>query len=71
MHGQHDIHEERDVPWQAGGDAMGAKLRQAIYYRRPDTPEGHFIKEYPSGLLQLVRFIGVEEQIVKYSLMSP
>ena len=39
-----------------------------IYYRLPDTPEGHHIKEYASGLRQLVRFVGVEEQVVKYSL---
>jgi len=40
-----------------------------IYYRLPDTPEGHHIKEYASGLRQLVRFVGVEEQVVKYSLI--
>ncbi|WP_354685242.1 hypothetical protein [Cupriavidus necator] len=39
-----------------------------IYYRLPDTPEGHHIKEYASGLRQLVRFVGVEEQVVKISL---
>ncbi|WP_066742667.1 hypothetical protein [Cupriavidus sp. D384] len=39
-----------------------------IYYRLPDTPDGHHIKEYASGLRQLVRFVGVEEQVVKYSL---
>ncbi|EKZ99059.1 hypothetical protein SGO26_28410 [Cupriavidus metallidurans] len=39
-----------------------------FYYRLPDTPEGHHIKEYASGLRQLVRFVGVEEQVVKYSL---
>ncbi|RZT29336.1 hypothetical protein [Cupriavidus agavae] len=37
-----------------------------IYYRLPDTPEGLHIKEYASGLRQLVRFVGVEEQVVKY-----
>ncbi|EHP37992.1 hypothetical protein OR16_39679 [Cupriavidus basilensis OR16] len=39
-----------------------------VYYRLPDTPDGHHIKEYASGLRQLVRFVGVEEQVVKYSL---
>jgi hypothetical protein len=53
--------------------AAGARqpVRQApgpVYYRLPDTPEGHHIKEYASGLRQLVRFVGVEEQVVKYCL---
>lgn len=51
--------------------AIAARTRAGsapIYYRLPDTPEGHHIKEYASGLRQLVRFVGVEEQVVKYSL---
>ena len=39
-----------------------------VYYRLPDTPDGHHIKEYPSGLRILVRFVGVEEQVVKYTI---
>ncbi|CAG2154369.1 hypothetical protein [Cupriavidus plantarum] len=56
----------------ASSDRPGPIQRRAtsapIYYRLPDTPEGHHIKEYASGLRQLVRFVGVEEQVVKYSL---
>lgn len=59
----------------AAGDASAsisaARARAGaapIYYRLPDTPDGHHIKEYASGLRQLVRFVGVEEQVVKYSL---
>ncbi|WP_454727275.1 MULTISPECIES: hypothetical protein [Cupriavidus] len=72
MHGQKDNAEDRDVPWEADGDGPAAAPAQAVsmpvYYRLPDTPEGHHIKEYASGLRQLVRFVGVEEQVVKYSL---
>lgn len=52
----------------------GAARRQArqaagaTYYRLPDTPEGCHIKEYASGLRQLVRFVGVEEQVIKFSI---
>lgn len=56
---------------QIGDDQRSARARAGtapIYYRLPDTPEGHHIKEYASGLRQLVRFVGVEEQVVKYSL---
>ncbi|MBO4122480.1 hypothetical protein J5T34_17270 [Cupriavidus gilardii] len=74
MPGPHDLAEERDIPWEGDGPsaaegrtAAGAQS-SAIYYRLPDTPVGHHIKEYPSGLRQLVRFVGVEEQVVKVSL---
>jgi hypothetical protein len=74
MTGRPDLAEERDVAWEADADdsrigiipALPAKA--PVYYRLPDTPEGHHIKEYASGLRQLVRFVGVEEQVVKYSL---
>lgn len=56
----------------SASDRPGPIQRRAssapIYYRLPDTPEGHHIKEYANGLRQLVRFVGVEEQVVKYSL---
>ncbi|WP_420998149.1 hypothetical protein ACKI2N_033690 [Cupriavidus sp. 30B13] len=72
MQGQADFAEDRDVPWEADGDGPAAPPAQAapmpVYYRLPDTPEGHHIKEYANGLRQLVRFVGVEEQVVKYSL---
>lgn len=72
MTGAFTLAEERDVPWEAEAAAdptMRASLSaNPIYYRLPDTPEGHHIKEYASGLRQLVRFVGVEEQVVKYSL---
>ncbi len=77
MTGNLTLSEDRDVPWEADGPnengaAVLASLAPAtatpIYYRLPDTPEGHHIKEYASGLRQLVRFVGVEEQVVKYSL---
>ncbi|WP_454765831.1 hypothetical protein [Cupriavidus campinensis] len=57
---------------EAAAPAIAARARAGsgpIYYRLPDTPEGHHIKEYASGLRQLVRFVGVEEQVVKYSLI--
>ncbi|WP_064577342.1 hypothetical protein [Cupriavidus gilardii] len=77
MPGSHDLAEERDIPWEGDGPSAlegriaaptSAAPSSAIYYRLPDTPVGHHIKEYPSGLRQLVRFVGVEEQVVKVSL---
>ena len=71
----HDLAEDRDVAWEAdAGQDPASKIavlpaRAPIYYRLPDTPDGHHIKEYASGLRQLVRFVGVEEQVVKYSLV--
>ncbi|MEN7530799.1 MULTISPECIES: hypothetical protein [unclassified Cupriavidus] len=56
---------------EASASVLAARARAGtapIYYRLPDTPEGHHIKEYASGLRQLVRFVGVEEQVVKYVL---
>lgn len=56
---------------EAAAPAIATRARPGsapIYYRLPDTPDGHHIKEYASGLRQLVRFVGVEEQVVKYSL---
>jgi hypothetical protein len=52
------------------GDESAPRARRngAVLLPAPDTPEGHHIKEYASGLRQLVRFVGVEEQVVKYSL---
>ncbi|WP_432261678.1 hypothetical protein [Cupriavidus sp. TMH.W2] len=66
--------EDRDVPWEADasehppGFLPPMRDKAPVYYRLPDTPDGHHIKEYASGLRQLVRFVGVEEQVVKYSL---
>ncbi|WP_080894348.1 hypothetical protein, partial [Ralstonia solanacearum] len=39
-----------------------------IYFRHTDTPDGHVIKQYPDGSRQLVRFVGLEEQVVKHFL---
>jgi len=70
----HDLAEDRDVAWEAdprdgpAGIHGALPARAPVYYRLPDTPEGHHIKEYASGLRQLVRFVGVEEQIVKFNL---
>ncbi|MDF3831676.1 hypothetical protein P3W85_01690 [Cupriavidus basilensis] len=72
MQGQAEFAEDRDVPWEADGTRVAWQPVPAaampVYYRLPDTPEGHHIKEYASGLRQLVRFVGVEEQVVKYNL---
>lgn len=72
MQGQTDFAEDRDVQWEADGPQASGQPAQAaampVYYRLPDTPEGHHIKEYASGLRQLVRFVGVEEQVVKYNV---
>ncbi|QOT79734.1 hypothetical protein [Cupriavidus basilensis] len=72
MPGRTDFAEDRDVPWEADGpqatNQPASATTMPVYYRLPDTPDGHHIKEYASGLRQLVRFVGVEEQVVKYSL---
>jgi hypothetical protein len=39
-----------------------------IYFRHTDTPDGHVIKQFPDGTRQLVRFVGLEEQVVKHFL---
>jgi len=62
---------EGSAAGEASASVLAARARAGtapIYYRLPDTPEGHHIKEYASGLRQLVRFVGVEEQVVKYVL---
>ncbi|WER50084.1 hypothetical protein CupriaWKF_21745 [Cupriavidus sp. WKF15] len=70
----HDLAEDRDVAWEADAGQLPANgiavlpARAPVYYRLADTPDGHHIKEYASGLRQLVRFVGVEEQVVKYCL---
>ncbi|ODV41590.1 hypothetical protein AWV79_35020 [Cupriavidus sp. UYMMa02A] len=70
----HDLAEDRDVAWAADAGQLAADTtaslpaRPPVYYRLADTPDGHHIKEYASGLRQLVRFVGVEEQVVKYCL---
>lgn len=72
MTGRILLAEDRDVPWEAAARPLGLLApvheKAPVYYRLPDTPDGHHIKEYPSGLRQLVRFVGVEEQVVKYNL---
>ncbi|WP_454738843.1 hypothetical protein [Cupriavidus necator] len=74
MTGTPMLTEERDVAWEADDAEHPLGLlpplpdKAPIYYRLPDTPDGHHIKEYASGLRQLVRFVGVEEQVVKISL---
>lgn len=63
--------EDRDIPWEDDRPASTPPSRpcSAVYYRLPDTPEGHHIKEYANGMRQLVRFVGLEEQVVKTSLL--
>jgi len=74
MTGRILLAEERDVAWEADASELPFGIlppmrdKAPIYYRLPDTPDGHHIKEYASGLRQLVRFVGVEEQVVKFSL---
>lgn len=63
-----DLNTGRAQPTTRPGPLQRRATSAPIYYRLPDTPEGHHIKEYASGLRQLVRFVGVEEQVVKYSL---
>lgn len=74
MTGKTLLAEDRDVAWEADAGERPLSFltpmrdKAPIYYRLPDTPDGHHVKEYASGLRQLVRFVGVEEQVVKYSL---
>jgi hypothetical protein len=74
MIGNYLLAEDRDVAWEADAGERPPGLLPAmrdkapVYYRLADTPDGHHIKEYASGLRQLVRFVGVEEQVVKYNL---
>ncbi|AQW32245.1 hypothetical protein ACKZDW_01695 (plasmid) [Ralstonia syzygii subsp. celebesensis] len=68
--------EERDDPWtvepplegQLPKQRAGTIDRRPIYFRHTDTPDGHVIKQYPDGSRQLVRFVGLEEQVVKHFL---
>ncbi|TWG79969.1 hypothetical protein L602_005500000060 [Cupriavidus gilardii J11] len=72
MPGHPDLAEDRDIPWEDDGPAppgAAAEPAGAVYYRLPDTPEGLHIKEYANGTRQLVRFVGLEEQVVKTTLM--
>ena len=68
------ISEERDDPWTVEPSLEGTlsqrpgTLARPIYFRHTDTPEGHVIKQFPDGSRQLVRFIGLEEQVVKHFL---
>ena len=70
MPGPNDLAEDRDVPWEDDRPHVSRNddPDPVIYYRLPDTPAGHHIKEYANGRRQLVRFVGVEEQVVKFSL---
>ncbi|AKZ26817.1 hypothetical protein ACNRBS_17475 [Ralstonia pseudosolanacearum] len=67
--------EERDDPWTVEPTLEGLLSKQRsgtldrpIYFRHTDTPDGHVIKQYPDGSRQLVRFVGLEEQVVKHFL---
>ncbi|OAI62618.1 hypothetical protein RSP795_10970 [Ralstonia solanacearum] len=67
--------EERDDPWTVEPSLEGLLPKQRagtvdrpIYFRHSDTPDGYVIKQYPDGSRQLVRFIGLEEQVVKHFL---
>ncbi|ALF87750.1 MULTISPECIES: hypothetical protein [Ralstonia solanacearum species complex] len=67
--------EERDDPWTVELPLEGLHPKQRagtvgrpIYFRHTDTPDGHVIKQYPDGSRQLVRFVGLEEQVVKHFL---
>ncbi len=67
--------EERDDPWTVEPPLEGLLPKQPpgmidrpIYFRHTDTPDGHVIKQYPDGSRQLVRFVGLEEQVVKHFL---
>lgn len=66
---QPQVHDPA-APGSGGGSVPASRPREPapVYYRLPDTPDGHHIKEYPSGLRILVRFVGVEEQVVKYTI---
>lgn len=67
--------EEQDDLWTAEPplESLLPKHRllaidRPIYFRHTDTPDGHVIKQFPDGSRQLVRFIGLEEQVVKHFL---
>ncbi|CAJ0884362.1 hypothetical protein R20233_02965 [Ralstonia sp. LMG 32965] len=67
--------EERDDPWTVEPplESLLPKHRpgtidRPIYFRHTDTPDGHVIKQFPDGSRQLVRFVGLEEQVVKHFL---
>lgn len=67
--------EERDDPWTVEPSLEGLLPQyrsgtpaRPIYFRHTDTPEGHVIKQFPDGSRQLVRFVGLEEQVVKHFL---
>jgi len=69
------VSEERDDPWtvESSHADMLPKHRpgtvdRPIYFRHTDTPDGHVIKQFPDGTRQLVRFVGLEEQVVKHFL---
>lgn len=68
------ISEERDDPWTVEPSLEGMlsqrhnALARPIYFRHTDTPDGHVIKQFPDGSRQLVRFVGLEEQVVKHFL---
>lgn len=69
------ISEERDDPWTVESSLQGflpaqrqGAIDRPIYFRHTDTPEGHVIKQFPDGSRQLVRFVGLEEQVVKHFL---
>ena len=66
--------EERDDPWTVEPSLEGMLAQRhgtparPIYFRHTDTPDGHVIKQFPDGSRQLVRFVGLEEQVVKHFL---
>ncbi|ANA34326.1 hypothetical protein R82526_00878 [Ralstonia mannitolilytica] len=69
------ISEERDDPWTVESSLQGflpahraTTIDRPIYFRHTDTPDGHVIKQFPDGSRQLVRFVGLEEQVVKHFL---
>lgn len=36
-----------------------------VYYRKPDTPEGLLLKEYPDGRVELVEFNQERDRVVE------
>lgn len=66
--------EERDDPWTVESSLEGLQpahrpgTARPIYFRHSDTPDGHVIKQFPDGSRQLVRFVGLEEQVVRHFL---
>jgi len=49
---------EKNMKGAGSGNAARENLAAGnpIYYRKPDTPPGVCVKEYPDGRLELVRF---------------